>query len=103
MINPAPIFPVIAVGPFTKWGIDFNAFHLDSTTGHRYIIIVVGYFTKWVEAMPTFRNNGEMTMLFIFNQIIARFSIPKAIVSDHCSHFQNKMMMELTSNLGFKP
>jgi transposase InsO family protein len=40
--------------------------------------------------------------LFIFNQIVARFGIPKEIVTDHGSHFQNKMMIELTSKLGFK-
>jgi hypothetical protein len=43
-----------------------------------------------------------MTALFIFNQIVARFGIPKEIVTDHGSHFQNKMMTELTSKLGFK-
>jgi hypothetical protein len=64
--------------------------------------VVVDYFTKWVEAMPTFSNDGEMTALFIFNQIVARFGILKEIVTDHGSHFQNKMMSELTSKLGFK-
>jgi hypothetical protein len=27
--HPAPMFPVIVVGPFTKWGIDFTTCHLD--------------------------------------------------------------------------
>jgi transposase InsO family protein len=60
------------------------------------------YFTKWVEAMPTINFDGETTTLFIFNPIIARFSIPKEIVTDHGSHFQNEMMIELASKLGFK-
>jgi transposase InsO family protein len=38
----------------------------------------------------------------LFNQIIARFGIPREIVTDHGSHFQNKMMTELTSNLGLR-
>jgi transposase InsO family protein len=49
-----------------------------------------------------FSNDGEIATLFIFNQIIARFSIPKEIVTNHGSHFQNKMMTELMSKLGFK-
>jgi hypothetical protein len=62
----------------------------------------IHYFTKWVKVMSTFSNDGEMIMLFIFNQIVARFGILKDIVTDHGSHFKNKMMIELTSILGFK-
>ena len=43
-----------------------------------------------------------MTALFVFNHIVVRFGISKEIVIDHGSHFENKMMTELTSNLGFK-
>lgn len=96
------MFFVIAVGPFTKWGIDFTTCNPASARGHWYIIVAVDYFTKWVEAMPTFNNDGETATLFIFNQIISRFDIPKEIVTNHGSHFQNKMMTELTSKLGFK-
>ena len=98
--HPAPMFPVITVGPFTKWGIDFTTCHPASTRGDCYIIVAVDYFTNWVRAMPTFNNDGKTTTLFIFNQIVARFDIPREIVTDHGSHFQNQMMTELTSNLG---
>jgi transposase InsO family protein len=33
---------------------------------------------------------------------VARFGIPSEIVIDHGSHFQNKMMEELASKMGFK-
>ena len=39
---------------------------------------------------------------FVFNQIITRFGILKDLVTDHGSHFQNRMMEELASNLGYK-
>jgi len=100
--HPIPMFPVIAIIPLTKWGIDFTTCHSVSAKGHRYIIIVVDYFTKWFKDMPTFNNDRETAALFIFNEIIDRFDIPKEIITDHGSHFQNKMMTELTSNLGFK-
>jgi hypothetical protein len=97
--HPAPMFSIITVGPFTKWGIDYTTCHPPSAKGHCYIIVAVDYFTKWVEAMPTFKDDGKMTSLFIFDQIIARFDIPKEILTDHGSHFQKKMMSKLTSNL----
>jgi hypothetical protein len=100
--HPAPMFPVIVVGPFTKWGIEFTTCHLTSARGNLYIIVAVDYFTKWDKAMPTFNNDGETMTLFLFNSIVARFGFLKEIVIDHGSHFQIQMMVELTSKLGFK-
>jgi transposase InsO family protein len=37
----------------------------------------------------------------VFNHIITRFGVPQAIVIDHGSHFQNQMMGELCTKLGF--
>jgi transposase InsO family protein len=98
--HPAPTFPVITVGPFTKWGIDYTTCNPPSAREHHYIIIAVDYFTKWVKSMPMFKDDGEIAALFLFNQIIARFDVSREIFTDHGSHFQNHMMMELTSKLG---
>ena len=76
------------MGPFTKWGIDYVMCKRVSDGGHKYIIVAVDYFTKWIEAMPTYMDDGETTAFFVFNQIIARFGIPKEIVTDHGSHFK---------------
>ena len=69
-LHPTPLFPVILVGPFMKWGIYYVTFPT-SDEGHKYIIVAVDYFMKWVEAMPTFRADGEIVAFFVFNQIIA--------------------------------
>jgi hypothetical protein len=47
-----------------------------SVEGRGYIIVVVDYFTKWAEAMPTFDNIGKTATFFIFNHIITRFGVP---------------------------
>jgi hypothetical protein len=57
--HPTPLHPIVSVGPFTKWGIDFMTCNPLSTRGHGYIIVVVDYFTKWVKVMPTFDNTGK--------------------------------------------
>ena len=76
--------------------------NLVSAGGHKHIIVAIDYFTKWAEAMPTFKVDRETATFFIFNQIITRFDIPKDIVTDHGSHFQNSMMTKLTTMLGFR-
>jgi len=97
---PAPLQPIVVVGPFAKWGIDFMTCNPTSTGGHGYIIVAVDYFTKWDEVMPTLDNTGETAALFFFNHVVARFGIPQAIVTDHGSHFRNHMMAKLATKLG---
>ena len=97
--HPAPLHPVIAVGPFAKWGIDFTTCNPPSAAGHHYIIVAVDYFTKWAEAMLIYTNDARTAALFLFNHVIARFGIPKSIVTDHGTHFCNAMMAELTRML----
>ena len=45
--HPNPLHPVIAIGPFSKWGIDFMHCKPTSIGGNGYIIVVVDYFMKW--------------------------------------------------------
>ena len=77
-------------------------FRATSAGGHGYIIVAVDYFTKWAKAMPTYTEENKTAALFLFNHIIARFRIPRAIVTDHGSQFQNKMMAEISVKLGFR-
>ena len=99
--HPSLLHPIIAAGPFAKWGIEFVHCRPTSSRGHGYIIVDVDYFTKWDEPMPTMAEDVKETALFLFNHIISRFEIPRAILTDHGSHFQNKMMAELSEKLGF--
>ena len=89
---PALLHPIIVVGPFTKWGIDFITCNPHSARGHGYIILAVDYFTKWAKAMPAFVEDGKTAATFLFNHVISRFGVPQAIITDHGSHFRNIMM-----------
>ena len=68
---PAPLHPVVTVGPFCKWAIDFMTISLASASGHKYIIMAVDYFTKWAEAMPTFDCKSETMAHFFLNHVIS--------------------------------
>jgi hypothetical protein len=72
-----------------------------SSNGHKWIVVEVDYFTKWVEAMPTFNNTTDTTSRFFFNQVITYFRVPLQLESDHYKHFENEIFIELSSRLGF--
>ena len=40
-LHPAPLHPIITVGPFTKWGLDFMDCNLASAKGHHHIIVAI--------------------------------------------------------------
>ena len=71
------LYPIITIGTFTKWRVDFITCNPVLTSGHKYIIVLVEYFTKWEEEMSTFKDDGETTNYFLFNQITTRFGILK--------------------------
>ena len=52
---PSPLHPIIAVGPFAKWGIDFITCNPHSARGHAYIILAVDYLLSGLRRCLHFR------------------------------------------------
>ena len=70
--------------------------------GHKYIIKAVDYFTKWAEAIPTFDCKSETMARFFFNHVISWFGVPKQLVSDHGTHFEDVVWAKLSTMLKFE-
>ena len=87
--HPALFFPIITVGPFTTWGVEFMTCNLVYVGWHIHIIVFIDYFTMWLEEKPIVKEDGETTTYFVFNRIIDRSSILKYIVNYHGIHFEN--------------
>ena len=62
----------------------------------------MNYFTKWPEAKPLPRATVEVTSDFIYNEIIYRHGCPKYLLSDRGTHFNNKIIKELTKKFEIK-
>jgi hypothetical protein len=100
--HTAPLHPVVSVGLFAKWGIDFMTCNPHSARGHGYIIVVMDYFMKWAKAMPTFNNTGKTAALFTFNHITLDLESCKLSLLIMVAIFRNFMMSELTKKLGLR-
>ena len=66
-----PFQPVLPLEPFKKWGLDFvGPFKLAVVRiRNRYIIVVIDYCTKWVEAKPLRDNTAVSTTKFLYDSI----------------------------------
>ena len=60
---------------------------------NRWILEATGYFTKWIEAIPTRRATDAVTIDFLENNILARFGCPRRIVTNYAVVFKSKKMI----------
>jgi hypothetical protein len=58
-----------------------------SSKGHKFVLLVTDYFTKWVEAIPLKKVTSENMIEFVKEHIIYRFGIPLTITTDQGAQF----------------
>ncbi|XP_076893178.1 uncharacterized protein LOC143545122 [Bidens hawaiensis] len=83
-----PLQPILMVDIFDVWGIDFMG-PFPNSCGYLYILVAVDYVSKWVEAIATRTNDHTVVCKFVQSNIFARFGIPKVIISDGGTPFNN--------------
>ena len=65
--------------------------------GNQYILLVMDYVSKWVEAIACPRNDANTIVGFIQRNVLSRFGALRTIISDEGSHFANKLFAKLMS------
>ncbi|BHF71978.1 hypothetical protein SprV_0401504000 [Sparganum proliferum] len=91
----APLQPMHTSFPFQRLGLDIIGPLPFTTTGHRFILVMVDYFTKWAEAVPLLRQDAVSLTNAIFNNWICRFGVPLSIHSDCGANFDSKLLQEV--------
>ena len=81
---------------FYVWGIDIIR-SFPSSFGNLYILLIVDFVSKWVEALAFPINDASTVAGFIQRNILSRFGVPITIISDEGSHFSNKVVAKLMS------
>jgi len=92
-----PLHISLPLVPFEKWGIDYvGEIHPHSSRGMAYIIVATEYLTKWAEAKAVKTNDAKNAAIFLFENVITRFGVPKILVSDRGTHFLNEVIESMT-------
>ena len=82
-----------------KWGVTFSVWGIDiigkilpkSSSGHEFILVVIDYFMKWVEATSYAKLNGAKVATFIRSHIICRYGVPHELITDRRVHFRGEV------------
>ena len=99
--NEMPMNYMLQVEAFNLWGIDFMGL-FPSSRGKQYILVVVDYVTKWVEAQPLATITARKMTEFIQKHILCRYGIPRIIVSDNGLQFMAKEFQEWCADRGIQ-
>lgn len=83
-------------------GAPMDRLHLDvlgpfptSSSGHKYILVIMDQFTKWVEAFPTPDQGAETTATTLVNHFIARFGAPLELHMDQGRNFESELFKNI--------
>ena len=86
---------------FDVWEIDFIG-PFPPSNGWSYILLVVDYVLKWIEAIATPTNDAKVVLKLLHKHIFTRFGTPRAIVRDEGYHFCNKIFNNLLAKYGIR-
>ncbi|XP_014361064.2 uncharacterized protein K02A2.6-like [Papilio machaon] len=81
--------------PFFRVHIDF----LGPLNGHTYLVVVDAY-TKWVEVYDMNANSNSNAVIERLHDFIARFGLPKTIVSDNGTSFCSQLFLNFCAGNG---
>jgi len=56
----------------------------------KYLIVVIEYFTKWVEVEPVAQIIAHKVQYFVWKNIVCRFGIPMHLVSNNGTQFASQ-------------
>ena len=89
-----PLNSILVIEIFDCWGIDFMG-HFPSLFGFVYILVAIDYVSKWIETISCRHNDHKIIICFLKENLLSRFGIPRAIISDGGKHFCNKSFESL--------
>ena len=64
--------------PFEMWGMAVvGPINPPSSKGHRFILAITDYFSKWAEAIPLREVKAYDVIKFVKHHVIYRFGVPR--------------------------
>ncbi|KAH9688200.1 Ribonuclease H [Citrus sinensis] len=99
---PEKLTSMTSPWPFAQWGIDLIGPLPKARGAATHAIVAIDYFTKWVEVEALSRITEKKTTDFVWRNLVCRYGIPYALVTDNGRQFDNHSFREFCQNLGIE-
>lgn len=100
--SPKQLVTITAPWPFAMWGVDLVGIFQTARSQMKFILVVVDYFTNWIEAEPLATITSSKIVNFYWRMIVCRFGVPRAIVSDNETQFTSNRTIEFVKKWAFR-
>lgn len=97
---PLLSLPIIDV-PFSRIAMDIVGPLERSRAGHRYILVICDYATRYPEAFPL-RHIKARQIANCLLQVFSRVGIPKEVLTDQGTNFTSRSLRQVYSLLGIR-
>ncbi|XP_021811720.1 uncharacterized protein LOC110754904 [Prunus avium] len=94
-----PIHAYLANG-IAQWGLDLIGPMPQGKGQVKFAIVAVDYFTKWTEAEALATITAARVEHFVWKNIICRFGLPNAIITDNGKQFDSSQFRHLCHRFG---
>ena len=82
--------------PFVAWGMDvIGLIEPAASNGHRFILVVNDYFTKWVEVASYKAVMKKVVTDFVRNNLICHFGVPESLITNNGANLNRHLMKEI--------
>ncbi|XP_015971350.1 uncharacterized protein LOC107494829 [Arachis duranensis] len=90
---------IIKPWPFRGWVLDLiGLIHSPSSKQHKFILVTIDYFTKWVEAISLIEVGQSEIIDFIEEHIIHQFEIPQTLSTDQGTMFTGQQIKNFAAS-----
>nr|XP_027067612.1 uncharacterized protein LOC113693248 [Coffea arabica] len=90
---PTELHSMIAPWPCSMWGMDvISTIDPPASNGHRFILVAIEYFTKWVEEESFKHVTKKVVANFLRDHIICQFGVPETLITDNAKNLNNDMV-----------
>jgi hypothetical protein len=88
--------------PLQRWGLDLLGPLPPAQGNLKYVVVVVEYFSKWIEAKPLAMITSATVRKFFWQNIVCRFGVSKAITVDNRTQFDAETFKAFCDQIGTK-
>ena len=86
--------------PMERMAVDIVGPLPETPRGHRFIVVLTDYFTKWTEAFPLPNHKAATVADCLITEIFLKLGVPHQLHSDKGSDFESKLFTEICKLLG---
>ena len=86
--------------PWQRLAMDFFGPLPVTARGEKFVLVIMDYFTKWVECYPVGNTEAVTVANVLMQEVIPRYGIPTEIHTDQGRAFESVLLKQLFERLG---